>query len=734
MGIFRSESKQDLIHDLLTGVVIALLSMPLAIGYAQMAGLPPRYGLYGSLLSILVCGLLTSSPRFVFGVDAAPAALVGTILPALGIAHSSDEAVAVMPAITLITAFWLFLFWLLRGGHYAKFISEPVLGGCVSGIATVVILTQLPRLFGGAAISGRAPALVMHLIEESENFHTLSFILGAVTVVAILVARRRTKMSFSIVAMAIGIALGGVVRIDRYGVELLGAVGQGLPRLADVNFSVLSAHPETVLVDTLAVALVITAETLVTTRGMGQKYDDAIDNQRELLTYALGNIAAAFCGSSPVSGSVSRTRRANALGVKSQWMSVFACATLALFLLLGTPLLAWLPVPVLTGIVIASLITMLEFSLAGHLWKYDRSKFFVFAAAFGAELLGLSEGVVVGVILTFASFTVRSTDQPTYFLGCLPGKHGFYDLSKTPHALPIEDTVIYEFNGTLFFASIEDFELELRRALDEDTRLVVVTGVSAIDLFAAERLLEFYHKLKKRGISFYLAGHASSVNEELIQYGAEELIREGVVRQRLTQALAEGGLEYPYPLRAGARSPEHASTPGSVALEDFNWAYGKYAVARMDHLARQLVTDILNDGKIDETQLTPVEREVADEYWNSVDETEFQKLLEMAQEIAAGTRPAEDEEFTALMRELLGRRMRLELNLSMRGDAAAAREFTRLRLRMEEDFLGRYPAAGALLREQRIAYTAELRQHDKVLARVIEDLTRRAAEEVEETR
>ena len=537
-------------------------------------------------------------------------------------------------------------------------------------------------------------------------------------------------MSLSIVAMAVGMLLGGVFRLDRYGVALLGTVERGLPRLADVNFSILSSNFETIFFDTLAVALVITAETLVSTREMGRKYDEHIDNQREILTYAIGNVAAAFCGSSPVCGSISRTRRANALGVKSQWMCVSAFATLVLFLLAGTPLLQYLPVPVLTGIVIASLITMLEFSLAGHLWKYDRSKFIVFVAAFGAELLGLSEGVVVGVILTFASFTVRSTDQPSYFLGCLPGQHGFYDLSKTPHARPIEDTVIYEFNGTLFFASIEDFKHELLSAITEDTCLVIVTGVAAIDLFAAEELLEFYHRLKERGISFYLAGQASSVNEELIRYGAEELIREGVVRQRLTQALSDGGLEYPYPLGPGMRSAD-SGTPGSVALEDFNWAYGKYAVARMDELAHLLVTDILNDGRIDETHLSPVEREVADEYWNRVDEEEFQRLLALAEEIAAGTRTAEDETFAALTRELLGRRMRLELNLSMRGDTAAAREFTRMRLRMEEDFLGRYPEAGALLREQRLAYTAELRQHDKVLGRVIEDLTRRAGAELE---
>ena len=119
MKSFRVKSSRDLTHDLLMGLVIALLSVPLSVGYAQVAGLPPQYGLYGAFCSILVYGLLTTSPRFVFGVDAAPAALVGTLLPQMGIALASPEAVAVMPAITLMTAFWLFLFWVFRGGRFA---------------------------------------------------------------------------------------------------------------------------------------------------------------------------------------------------------------------------------------------------------------------------------------------------------------------------------------------------------------------------------------------------------------------------------------------------------------------------------------------------------------------------------------------------------------------------------------------------------------------------------------
>ena len=423
-----------------------------------------------------------------------------------------------------------------------------MLGGCVSGIACIVLLGRLPTLFGGSAASGRAPALLTHLLGEMSAFHPLSCLLGAGTLAVILLGRRWTRLSLSVIMMTAAVLSDYLLHWEALGVAVVGPLPAGLPSIARFDFSLLGSHAESFLVDSLAVALVIAAETLVSTREVARHYEEAVDGQKELLAYTLANLAAAFLGSSPASGSISRTVRVNRRQVSSQWMSVSACAATALVLLFGTPLLAHLPVPVLTGIVIASLITMLEFPMSLRLWRLERSEFFIFTAAFGAELIGLAEGVIVGVLLSFASFTMRASSEPSYFLGVLRDEEGFHDLAQTPHARPIAQTVLYQFTGPMFFANAEDFERDILGALREDTRLVVVTGVSSLDMFAAERLLQFYRRLKTRGIHFYLSGHAGVVREQLVSYGAKELIRDGAVRQRLTQALAAGGVVPPYPL------------------------------------------------------------------------------------------------------------------------------------------------------------------------------------------
>ena len=122
------------IRDLLAGVIVALVSIPISMGYSQLAGLPMIYGLYGSLFPILVFGLFTSSKNYVFGVDAAPAALVGGILAKLAVENSSAAAMEIVPMITLMTACWLIILYILRAGKIVRYISQPVVGGFVTGI------------------------------------------------------------------------------------------------------------------------------------------------------------------------------------------------------------------------------------------------------------------------------------------------------------------------------------------------------------------------------------------------------------------------------------------------------------------------------------------------------------------------------------------------------------------------------------------------------------------------
>ena len=161
----RNYDRKNLGKDLVAGLIIMAVSIPISMGYAQIAGLPAVYGLYGSVFPILLFALFSTSPQFIFGVDAAPAALIGAALLDLHIESGSKEALAAVPVLTAFVALWLFAFYVMRAGKLVNYISAPVMGGFITGICTTIILMQVPKLLGGTAGTGEFFELVEHIAE-----------------------------------------------------------------------------------------------------------------------------------------------------------------------------------------------------------------------------------------------------------------------------------------------------------------------------------------------------------------------------------------------------------------------------------------------------------------------------------------------------------------------------------------------------------------------------------------
>ena len=180
--------KNYLAKDLIAGVVMAAVSIPIAMGYAEVSGLPAVYGLYGSVLPILLFACFSTSPQFIFGVDAAPAAIVGASVSSLGIAFGYAEAIDYISMIALCTGLWLLLFYVLKAGKMVDFISTPVMGGFVSGIAVTIILMQIPKVLGASSGTGELPELLHHLWKTMHHVNGMSVVLGCVSLLIIVIS------------------------------------------------------------------------------------------------------------------------------------------------------------------------------------------------------------------------------------------------------------------------------------------------------------------------------------------------------------------------------------------------------------------------------------------------------------------------------------------------------------------------------------------------------------------
>ena len=598
----KNYKKSYFTNDVIAGLIVAALSIPISMGYAQIAGLPAQYGLYGSVVPILLFALFSTSPQFVMGVDAAPAALVGGALASLGYAQGSKEAMAIVPVITIMTAAWLFLFSGLRMGKLVNYISMPVMGGFISGISFTIILMQVPKLMGYGTVTGKLFVLISGIVEVMDKINYVSLALGVGTIVISLVSKKyMPKFPMSVLLMIAGVVLTIVFHIDeRYDVALLAAVEPGLPKLQEFHFG--DWDYLGIAETAFSVALVITANSLLAENNFATKNGYTIDKNREIFAFGLANLGSAMIGGCPINGSVSRTSMTEQFESKSQMASLVAGCSMILLLLFGTGFIEYLPVPVLTGIVMAALLGVIDWKLAKRLYKECKVELFIFFGAFfGVLVLGTVEGVVVGICLSFVDVLIRASKSPSSFLGVIPGKNGFYGLERSSGARKIKETVIYRFSGSLFFANVGKFEQDIEDSIQEDTKYIIVdaAGINDIDMTAADRLAALHKRLESKGIRFFITEHTGELNDKLRQYGAGNLVEEGVARRTISTALRDVHLYPPYPLEGNTEEHmEYALTPGNRSLSEFEWAFGKEATAYMEAYAKEVLEHLSKeDGK-----------------------------------------------------------------------------------------------------------------------------------------
>ena len=158
----------------------------------------------------------------------------------------------------------------------------------------------------------------------------------------------------------------------------------------------------------------------------------------------------------------------------------------------------------------------------------------------GVLFLGTVYGVVVGVILSFFAVIRQAVSPPRTFVGIRPGHEGYYSLKAHEDAEPIQGILIYRFGGNLFFANIDTFVDDIENAIDKYTRVVIInaSGINNVDITATDRVMALNKSLKKRGILFFITENDGVVNEELIKYGAEELITTGVIRKEIDEVIS----------------------------------------------------------------------------------------------------------------------------------------------------------------------------------------------------
>ena len=501
----------------------------------------------------------------------------------------------------------------------------------------------------------------------------------------------------AVVIMALGMVSTLVFHVDHYGVALLSKVEPGLPKF--IIPSVFHVDLKHAAGRGLMIAVVVMAETLLSENNFASKNGYKIDDNKEILACAAGNIISAFTGSCPVNGSISRTSMNEQFGGKTQAVSITAAISMVMVLLFAAGFIGYLPVPVLTAIVISALMNVVEWHLAVRLFKVSRKEFYIFVAACMAVLfLGTIYGVIIGIILSFVAVVIRETNPTRAFLGGIPGRDGFYDLDKNHYAHPIEHTMIYRFNANLFFANSKLFQEDIENNLKEDTKTVIVDAgtITSIDITAADTILMLKQNLEKKGIAFYITEHMQALNTQFRNLEMGGLIEEGCIRRTITAALLDSGLQKPFPLEGipanlqesleelrehAGKLPVHKHNTEKIeklkkalwlhtlpaeeenTLEEFAWAFGEDTVNEIEKRVHRVIANLHHWPEIKEISEKGLSKQM--QAWHNlgaIDEDEVLRRMELhLDELSANLE--EDKNKQLIFQMIEKRRHHLEIEL-----------------------------------------------------------------------
>jgi high affinity sulfate transporter 1 len=512
-------------HDLVAGLVLATMLVPVGIAYAVASGVPGIYGLYATIIPLLVYALFGPSRILVLGPDSALAAVIlSVVLPLSG--GDPLRAVTLAGMLAVVSGTVLILMGVARLGFVTELISKPIRYGYMNGIALTVLISQLPALFG-FAIEDEGPlrdlgAIAAAILEGRTNRAAL--VIGAATLAVILLLRGSKRVPGTLIAVVGSTAIVGALGLAaRYDVAVLGPLPQGLPAFVVPWIS--SADIVPVLIGGCAIALVSFADTSVLSRAYAARAGAHVDPNQEMVGLGAANLAAGFLQGFPVSSSSSRTPVAEAAGARTQLTSVVAALIIVVLLLTAPNLLQNLPKTALAAVVIASAIGLIEVADLKRIHRIQPWEFWLsIICLVGVAVLGAIPGIGLAIAIALIQFLWDSWRPHSAVLGRADGVKGYHDITRYPDARRIPGLVLFRWDAPLFFANAELFK---QRALDAvassptPARWLVVAAepVTGIDVTAGDTLAELDNALHAMGIELCFAELKDPVKDTLKRFG-----------------------------------------------------------------------------------------------------------------------------------------------------------------------------------------------------------------------
>ena len=539
--LLRYRFAEDFRHDLIAGISVAAVALPVAVAYAQLAGFNPVVGLYSSVLPLVVYAIFGTSRQLMVNPDAATCAMIAAAIAPLA-AGDGELYLSLSIALTFFTGVLCIAGSFFRLGALADFLSKPILIGFLNGIAISIFLGQVGKLFG---FSTKSQGIVPRLLEifaklPQTHFPTLGVGAGSFAILFISL-RWLPRVPAALVVLVVAGTAAALLTLDAQGVAILGPVPAGLPPLHWPTFPLDDLPP--LVAQAAGLALVLFTSGTLTARSFASRGGYDIDVDRELAAYGAANIASALSQGFAVTGADSRTAMGAAAGGHTQVTGLVAAGAIAIVLLFLTEPLQYVPIAALGAVLMFAAFSLFEVNSLREIWKIDRLEFgLAMITMLGVVAVGAINGILIAVALAVARFVKQTARPRVEVLGTVDGLPGFHSIERHRTAKTFPGLALFRFNAPLTFFNADYFKrraLAAANAAGPDLQWFVIDAIpiSDIDINGLYALRDLREALEARGTVLVLAGRRTEFLNGLREIGHYRAEHEQRIFPTLRQAL-----------------------------------------------------------------------------------------------------------------------------------------------------------------------------------------------------
>lgn len=527
---FRDYRPSYLRGDVMGGLTVAAYLVPQAMAYATLAGLPPVNGLWCALLPLVLYGIFGTSRLLSAGPESTTALMTATAVAPLA-AGNSAVYVSMAAVLAIMVGVICLFAGLTRLGFLADLLSKPVLIGYMTGLAVIMICSQLGKLTGapveGDGIVDQLKSLFA--VRHALHMPTLMFSL-AVLAVLLIFAKAIPKLPGPLFAVLLATAAVALFGLDEIGIKTIGEVPGGLPEFGLSQITMRGADLNNLAAVAVGIAIVGFADTVLTARTFAERDGSKIDGNAELRAMGVYNMGVSLTQGFPVSSSASRTALGYLVGARTQLYSLVALVFVLVIMLTAHNLLAEFPTAALGALVVYAGLRLIEIPEFKRLYRFRRSEFLIAVITVVAVLLlGVLYGVIAAVGISILDLLRKVARPHDGVLGFVPGLAGMHDIADFPEAHVEPGLLVYRYDAPLFFANSDDFVKRALQAVDDNPDPVEWFILNAeanveVDLTGMDALDHLRQVLLKRGIVFGMARVKQDMRDELEAAGMVDRI------------------------------------------------------------------------------------------------------------------------------------------------------------------------------------------------------------------